>query len=51
METNVFDLSGKIDPATVELLRMVDSISRETGIRFFIVGAFAKEILLNISTA
>jgi len=48
METNVFDLSGKIDPATVDLLRMVDSIAKESGIRFFIVGAFAKEILLNI---
>lgn len=48
MEVKVIDVSGKIDPATVKLLRIVDSISTETGIKFFIVGAFAKEILLNM---
>ena len=48
MKNSVFDVTGKIDTNSVNLLKLVSEISEESGNNFFIIGAFAKEILLNI---
>jgi predicted nucleotidyltransferase len=42
-----FDLSGKIDRLTVKALRAVKETADSLGISFFIVGASARDFLLN----
>ena len=48
MQNKIYDVTGKMDTNSVNLLKLVSEISVESGINFFIIGAFAKEILLNI---
>ncbi len=46
--TNIsYDLSGKIDPVVVEVLRVIDQEASSRGMLYFVVGATARDILLN----
>lgn len=47
MRSRIFDVSGKVDSNTVKLFTIINEISKESSITFFIIGAFAKELLLN----
>jgi hypothetical protein len=45
--TNIsFNLSGKLDPPFLEVLRIVNQVAAALGIRFFVVGAMARDIVL-----
>lgn len=46
MRSISFNLSGKLDPFLVELLRVVSKEASSLGILFFIVGATARDIVL-----
>jgi predicted nucleotidyltransferase len=41
-----FNLSGKLDPSLVEVLRAVNHVATSLGIPFFVVGAMARAIVL-----
>jgi len=41
-----FNLSGKLDPSLVDVLRMLNQVATALDIRFFIVGAMARDIVL-----
>ena len=41
-----YDISAKIDQATVELLTAVDAVLKDIGVSFFLVGARARDIVL-----
>ena len=46
--TNIsYNLSGKIDPVLVDVLRLVHQEASARGMLFFVVGATARDILLN----
>jgi len=46
--TNIsYNLSGKIDPILVSILRMIHQETSSRGMLFFVVGATARDILLN----
>lgn len=47
MKNKIYDITGRIDTNSVNLLKLVSEIFNESGIGYFIIGAFAKEILLN----
>lgn len=42
-----FNLSGKIDPILVDALRVIHQEASSLGIRFFVVGATARDLLLS----
>jgi predicted nucleotidyltransferase len=46
MTTISHNLTGKIDEKTVAILSEVDTIARDLKLAFFIVGATARDILL-----
>ena len=46
MNNILFDLSGKIDRQTIDALAAVKKIADSLNIRFFIVGATARNIIL-----
>jgi len=39
------DISGKIDPGKVSVLRSIEEVARELDIPFFVVGAFARDVI------
>lgn len=39
------DISGKIDPARIEVLRNIKNVAESLDIPFFVVGAFAREVI------
>ena len=49
MTNTSIDLSGKIDKATVSALNLIHKISSSLNIPFFVVGATARDILLDVS--
>jgi predicted nucleotidyltransferase len=46
MSNKFFDLSGKIDQKTIDALSIVNNIADSLGIRFFVVGATARDTIL-----
>ena len=42
----LLNLSGKLDPSLVKMLRVVDQAAATLSIRFFVVGAMARSIVL-----
>jgi len=50
--TNIsFNLSGKLDSSLVEVLGEVNQVATALGIRFFVVGAMARDIVLELCHA
>ena len=46
--TNIsYNLSGKIDPVLVNILRLIHQETSSRGMLFFVVGATARDLLLN----
>jgi predicted nucleotidyltransferase len=41
-----YDISGKLDPLISEAIREIHSVARAIGIPFFIVGATARDIII-----
>ena len=41
-----YNLSGKLDSSLVEVLQVVNQVATTLGIRFFMVGAMARDIVL-----
>ena len=41
-----YNLSGRVDPSLVEVLQGVNQVATALGIRFFVVGAMARIIVL-----
>lgn len=46
MKNILFDISGKIDTGTVEVLRAIKEVAESLQINFFVVGASARDIIL-----
>ncbi|MFH1122244.1 MAG: nucleotidyl transferase AbiEii/AbiGii toxin family protein [Pseudomonadota bacterium] len=46
MKEKLLDLSGKIDPFTVELFAIIAKVADATGAPFFVIGATARDIIL-----
>ena len=46
MRENFLDLSGKIDDSIVQLLGTIADVAESVDIRFFVVGATARDIIL-----
>lgn len=46
MSRNLLDLSRKIDPLTIELFEDITNIAESMGVRFFVVGATARDMIL-----
>lgn len=46
MSRNLLDLSGKIDPLTIELFETIKRLADSRGIKFFVVGASARDMIL-----
>jgi predicted nucleotidyltransferase len=46
MNENLLDLSGKIDPLTIELLETVSRAADSINVPFFVIGATARDIIL-----
>ncbi|UCG79696.1 MAG: hypothetical protein JSV60_06845, partial [Desulfobacterales bacterium] len=46
MNASLLDLSGKIDRVTVELFETVVRVAQSMHVRFFVVGAAARDIIL-----
>jgi predicted nucleotidyltransferase len=46
MSRNLLDLSGKIDPLTIELFEDITNVAESMGIQFFVVGATARDMIL-----
>lgn len=47
MSKNLLDLSGKIDPSIIEILQIVADVAGQSKIRFFVVGAWARDLILS----
>ena len=47
MNENLLDLSGKIDPDLVELFRAIENVTVASQVRYFVVGATARDIILH----
>jgi predicted nucleotidyltransferase len=45
MKNILIDISGKIDPEKVSVLRSIKEVARELDIPFFVVGAFARDVV------
>ena len=48
MKNISFNLSGKLDPFLVEVISLIDREAARLGIPFFIVGAMARDIVLEL---
>ena len=46
MSSILLDLSGRIDKLTIDVLRVVSNVAQANGINFFVIGAVAREIVL-----
>ncbi len=46
MTKNLLDLSGKIDPATIEVYEAISNVAASLSIPFFVVGAAARDMIL-----
>jgi predicted nucleotidyltransferase len=46
MSRNLLDLSMKVDPLTVELFEEITNVAESMGIQFFVVGATARDMIL-----
>jgi hypothetical protein len=46
-----FNLSGKLDSSLVKVLQMVNQVATTLGLRFFVVGAVARDIVLEFCHA
>ena len=49
MTSTLLDLSGKIDPLTISVLNRVQKVTSDERIPFFVVGATARDILLEVA--
>lgn len=49
MTSTLLDLSGKIDPLTISALTQIQKVTSDERIPFFVVGATARDILLEIA--
>ena len=47
MSENLLDLSGKIDQLTVEVFEAIAAVTAAKGIRYFVVGATARDMILS----
>jgi len=47
MSANLLDLSGKIDALTIAIIDAIATITAANDIRFFLVGATARDIILH----
>jgi predicted nucleotidyltransferase len=47
MSKNLLDLSGKIDQSVVEILQIITDIAGQNKIKFFMVGAWARDMILS----
>ena len=47
MSENLLDLSGKIDALTVEIVDAIAKITTASDIRFFLIGATARDLILH----
>ncbi|MFB3906158.1 MAG: hypothetical protein ACE15E_22150 [Acidobacteriota bacterium] len=47
MRSDSKDLSGKIDPLTMEILSLVYDAAKRLGVDFFVVGATARDLILH----
>lgn len=47
MSRNSLDLSGKIDPVTIDLYRVINSIATKLNISYVVVGATARDYVLH----
>jgi predicted nucleotidyltransferase len=45
---SLLDLSNKIDSLIVEIIQAVNDVAAESNVRFFVVGAMARDIILNL---
>ncbi|MCF8382173.1 MAG: nucleotidyl transferase AbiEii/AbiGii toxin family protein [Chlorobium sp.] len=45
MNSISIDISGRIDPERIAVLRGIKDVADELGIRFFVVGAFARDVI------
>ncbi|ANT64176.1 hypothetical protein [Prosthecochloris sp. CIB 2401] len=45
MKTILKDVSGRIEPREIDALKFIKETANELGIKFFVVGAFARDIL------
>ncbi len=39
------NISGRIDPERVSVLRVINDVAKELKINFFVVGAFARDVI------
>ncbi len=46
---NLLDLSNKIDSLTVETIWAISNVATENDIKFFVVGAKARDIILDLA--
>ena len=46
MSRSLLDLSGKIEPLTIELFEVITSAADAMGLQFFVVGATARDMIL-----
>ena len=46
MSKKLIDLSGKIDSLILEILETIEKVSRSLSMDFFVVGATARDIIL-----
>jgi predicted nucleotidyltransferase len=47
MTRKLLDISGKIDRLTIEVLSLISKTASSLGIQFFVIGATARDIILN----
>ncbi len=47
MSKSLLDLSGKIDPPLVEIFEAIADVTASTHIRYFVVGATARDMVLS----
>lgn len=47
MKRKLLNISGKIDSATTELLRVVNEIAQKCGFEYLVVGATARDLVLH----
>ncbi len=46
MKRKLLNISGKIDPQTVAIYELVASVAESRSIKFFVVGATARDLIL-----
>lgn len=48
MKGKLLDISTKIDPFTLDLLKIISTVAKENNVEFFIVGATARDIVFSL---